>query len=46
MRARTRRSQSALTFGKMREFLITVLMHLSFYAFIIFVVMFFIETFS
>jgi len=45
MRARERRS-NAISFEKLKDFFATVLLHLTFYAFIIFLVMFFINNFS
>ncbi|WP_156324318.1 hypothetical protein [Bacillus sp. FJAT-27251] len=45
MRARVRRNQT-FTLEKLKDFIATVLLHLSFYAFIIFIVLFFIDNFS
>lgn len=45
MRARTRKSEP-ISFEKLKDFLTTVLLHLSFYAFIVFIVIFFIDNFS
>jgi hypothetical protein len=45
MRARTRKSEP-VTFEKLKDFITTVLLHLSFYAFIVFIVIFFIDNFS
>lgn len=45
MRARTRKSEP-VSFEKLKDFITTVLLHLSFYAFIVFLVIFFIDNFS
>jgi hypothetical protein len=45
MRARTRKSEP-FSFDKLKEFFTTVILHLSFYAFIVFLVIFFIDNFS
>ncbi len=45
MRARTRKSEP-FSFDKLKDFFTTVLLHLSFYAFIVFLVIFFIDNFS
>jgi hypothetical protein len=45
MRARTRKSEP-FSFDKLKDFVTTVLLHLSFYAFIVFLVVFFIDNFS
>lgn len=45
MRARTRKSEP-ISFEKLKDFFTTVLLHLSFYAFIVFLVIFFIDNFS
>ncbi len=45
MRARERRSNT-ISLEKLKDFFATVLLHLTFYAFIIFLVMFFINNFS
>ena len=45
MRARTRKSEP-FSFEKLKDFFATVLLHLSFYAFIVFLVIFFIDNFS
>jgi hypothetical protein len=45
MRARVRRNNT-IALEKLKDFFTTVLLHLTFYAFIIFLVMFFINNFS
>ena len=45
MRARTRKSEP-FSFDKLKDFFTTVILHLSFYAFIVFLVVFFIDNFS
>jgi hypothetical protein len=45
MRVRTRKSEP-FSFDKLRDFFTTVILHLSFYAFIVFLVVFFIDNFS
>jgi hypothetical protein len=45
MRARVRRNNT-ISLEKLKGFLATVLLHLTFYAFLIFLVMFFINNFS
>ncbi len=45
MRARAKKSEP-VTLDKLRDFLTTVFLHISFYAFIIFLVIFFINNFS
>lgn len=45
MRARVRKT-TTLSLEKMKDFFTTVLLHFSFYAFILFLVIFFIDNFS
>ncbi|MBM4765399.1 hypothetical protein GNT69_24555 [Bacillus sp. B15-48] len=45
MRGRAKKPRTSL-FERLREFFVTVILHLSFYAFMIFIVLFFIESFS
>lgn len=45
MRARTRKSEP-VSFEKLKDFVTTVLLHLSFYAFIVALVIFFMDNFS
>ncbi len=45
MRARVRKSEP-FSFDKLKDFFTTILLHLSFYAFIVLLVIFFIDNFS
>ncbi|CAM3954990.1 hypothetical protein [Mesobacillus zeae] len=46
MRTRVRKKEATMPFARLKAFFATILLHLSFYAFIITVVVFFIEYFS